>query len=270
MHSFFEDVVRYTGTFYDEIVKLTPRMVIAIIVFSLFYLLSKSIRAFTSRRIQKRTEDLLLADFLGQTVQFVLLTAAFVMVLSILGLGQAASGILAGAGITAFVIGFAFKDIGENLLAGVMLAFSRPFSLGDKIKSDGHEGKVIGLTLRQTIIKTNDGYDIFLPNSSILKSPLINGTVDDLLRHEFEVVTHFEPNLYYKIPLIQAALTTVNGILHNPAPQVRLSQKDIDKISLKVMYWTPAHRPAEVPEVETDNLALIKTLEIIQPAETTA
>lgn len=267
MGHFFDDVLQYMSTFYVELVKLTPRMVIAAIEFSIVYLLSKSIRVFTSRRIQKRTEDLLLADFLGQTVQFILLTAAFVMALSILGLGQAAGSIVAGAGITAFVIGFAFKDIGENLLAGVMLAFSRPFSLGDKIKSDGHEGKVIGLTLRQTIIKTNDGYDIFLPNSSILKSPLINGTVDDLLRHEFEVTANFEPDLHIKIPLIQKALSEVKGVLHKPAPQVRLSQKDIGKIALKVMYWTPAHRPAEMPEVETDNLALLKTLEIIQPAD---
>lgn len=266
MNHFFEDVLQYISTFYEEIVKLTPRMVIAAIVFSIIYLLSKYIRGFTKRRIQKRTEDLLLADFLGQTVQFVLLTPAFVMVLSILGLGQAAGSIVAGAGITAFIIGFAFKDIGENLLAGVMLAFSRPFSLGDKIKSDGHEGKVIGLTLRQTIIKTNDGYDIFLPNSSILKSPLINGTVDDLLRHEFEVVANFETDLFNKIPLIQSALKEVKGILHDPEPQVRLSQKDIGTIALKIMYWTTAHRPAESPEVETDNLALLKTLEIIHPA----
>ena len=270
MHHFIDDVLVYISTFYGEIVKLTPRLLIAVVVFSLVYLLSKSIRGFTARRIHKRTQDLLLAGFLGQAVQFVLLTAAFVMALSILGLGQAAGSIVAGAGITAFIIGFAFKDIGENLLAGVMLAFSRPFSLGDKIKSDGHEGKVIGLTLRQTIIKTNDGYDIFLPNSSILKSPLINGTVDDLLRHEFEVVANFEPDLYHKIPMIQSALTEVKGVLHDPAPQVRLSQKDIDKIGLKVMYWTPAHRPAEIPEVETDNIALLKTLEIIQSVEPAA
>ncbi len=56
--------------------------------------------------------------------------------------------ILGAAGISAFVIGFAFKDIGENLLAGIILAFNRPFPLDDFIKTDDIEGSILEVSLR--------------------------------------------------------------------------------------------------------------------------
>ena len=57
--------------------------------------------------------------------------------LGIVGLGKAASGLLAGAGVSAFIIGFAFKDIGENFLAGIIMAFDRPFRIGDVVEIAG-------------------------------------------------------------------------------------------------------------------------------------
>jgi small conductance mechanosensitive channel len=62
-----------------------------------------------------------------------------------IGLGDAVAGLLAGAGVTAIIVGFAFKDIGENLLAGIMLAFNRPFNIGNVVEIDGFVGTVKAL-----------------------------------------------------------------------------------------------------------------------------
>ncbi|HAZ24509.1 MAG TPA: mechanosensitive ion channel protein MscS, partial [Algoriphagus sp.] len=97
------------------------------------------------------------------------------------------SGLLAGAGITAFVIGFALKDIGENFLAGILLAFKRPFKVGDTVDINGIRGVVLNLNLRDTQIKTPDGKDVFIPNATIIKNPLVNFTIDGFLRYDFIV-----------------------------------------------------------------------------------
>ena len=89
--------------------------------------------------------------------------------------------------LTAIVIGFAFKDIGENFLAGVMMAFNRPFRIGDTIKSGDVEGKIVELSLRDTHIKTFDGKDVYVPNGQILKNPVYNYTIDGFLRHQFSI-----------------------------------------------------------------------------------
>ena len=86
---------------------------------------------------------------------------ALLLVLTIIGLGGVATGLLSGAGVGAFVIGFAFKDIGENFLAGILMAFDRPFNVGDTVELGGEKGKVIALNLRNTQVKSFDGIRIF-------------------------------------------------------------------------------------------------------------
>ena len=61
----------------------------------------------------------------------------------ILGLTGIAGSLLAGAGIGAFILGFAFKDLGENFLAGMMLAFKWPFDTGDLVEINGFKGPVL-------------------------------------------------------------------------------------------------------------------------------
>lgn len=130
-------------------------------------------------------DDPLLADFLSKTVKAVILIAAGLIFLKTIGLGGTAGSLLAGAGVGAFILGFAFKDIGENFPAGIMLAFNRPFKVGDVVSLEGIEGKVSTMSLRYVHIKTADGRDIFIPNASIIKKPLINLTIDGDLRFDF-------------------------------------------------------------------------------------
>ncbi len=96
-----------------------------------------------------------------------------------LGLTGVAGGLLAGAGISAFIFGFAFKDIAENFLGGVILAFNRPFSLNDTIVIREFSGHIVALNFRTTHIKTFDEGDVFIPNSIVIKEPLTNLTRDE-------------------------------------------------------------------------------------------
>ena len=78
-----------------------------------------------------------------------------------MGLNGVAKGLLAGAGLSAFIFGFAFKDIAENFLGGLILAFNRPFSLNDTIQIRDFTGHVKALNFRTTHIKTFDEKDVF-------------------------------------------------------------------------------------------------------------
>jgi small-conductance mechanosensitive channel len=89
----------------------------------------------------------------------------------LLGLNAFTYRVLAGAGLLTFVIGFALKDIGENFLAGIILAFRSPFKLNDLIEVNNIVGFVKDINIREALIKTPDGKDVFLPNSIILNQP---------------------------------------------------------------------------------------------------
>ncbi|MBR7552348.1 mechanosensitive ion channel, partial [Mycobacterium tuberculosis] len=73
-------------------------------------------------------------------------------------------------------IGFAFKDIFQNLLSGILLLLSEPFRIGDQIISGNFEGTVEDIQIRATTIRTYDGRKVVIPNSQLYTSPMTVNT----------------------------------------------------------------------------------------------
>lgn len=160
--------------------------------------------------------------------------------LDALGLDGAVTKILAGAGLSAFILGFTLKDIGENFLAGILLAFKRPFQMGDLVETQGVKVRVIDMTLRETINKTLDGKDVFIPNAGILNNPLYNYSVNDFLRLEFGVELDNREDYKKAIPLIEKALTETEGVLRGSQQHATLASVEETKyhaLCLKVSFW---------------------------------
>lgn len=155
-----------------------------------------------------------------------------------IGLGFIATTIFTGAGIMTFVIGFAFKDIGENFLSGILMAFKSPFRIGDLIETQGIVGYAIELNLRETIIKSLDGKDVFIPNSQILNHPLFNYTIDGFLRYEFVVGVDYQENLLEVIDLMRDAVEKIPEVLDGEKrPTVFTDEFETNTINIKVIYW---------------------------------
>ncbi|NNK80391.1 MAG: mechanosensitive ion channel, partial [Flavobacteriales bacterium] len=170
---------------YSDLWEFIPGLIIALGVVLFFILLGKLVFVLFRKILDKRWKDSLLAGFIANVIKWAVYLIGFSAGLDIVGYGSILSGILAGAGIGAIIIGFAFKDIGENFLAGILLAFNRPFSTGDIIEVEGHKGTVRDLTLRAVHIRNAEGKDFYIPTSSILKNTLINYTRDGMLRLDF-------------------------------------------------------------------------------------
>lgn len=79
--------------------------------------------------------------------------------------------VLASLGIVSVAVGFAFKDVLENLLAGVLLLLRDPFRTGDQIQVAGYEGTVEGVTVRETLLRTYDGQQVLIPNAQVYINP---------------------------------------------------------------------------------------------------
>ena len=166
------------------------------------------------------------------------MTRGFLIFLKSVGLGAAATSIMATAGVSAFIIGFAFKDIGENFLAGIVMAFNRPFKVGDVIETNGIVGKIINLTLRDTEVKTFDGKDVHIPNAQILKQPLFNYTIDGFLRFDFQLGIDYYEDIQKATEIILREVGQITGILGgDKGPNVDISEFSSSKIMLKVYFW---------------------------------
>lgn len=173
--------------YWRQFLHLLPKLFIAIIVLAVGLAIANHISQLLGSRLRKRSHDALLADFLTNFTRWSLLLAGVLLAMHVLGLSGVASGLLAGAGLSAFIVGFALKDIAENFLAGMVLAFNRPFRIRDTVKVRDLTGEVEALNLRTTLVKTLDGKHIFLPNALVLREPLTNYTRDGYIREDFLV-----------------------------------------------------------------------------------
>lgn len=227
----------------------------------LFLFLSRKSRTFLRRKLVLKMDDDLLANFLAGVFASIVILVGIMIVLRIIGLTGVVSGLLAGAGISAFIIGFALKDIGENFLAGIMLAFKRPFKVGDIIDINGIRGTVLSLNLRDTQIKTLDGKDVFIPNSILIKNPLINFTIDGFLRYDFMVGLDYGCDYQHGMNVIEAALRGVSGILENRKKvTVRVSEMAESTLNIEVNFWvdTLDHTIAD-PDIQSAAILSVLT-----------
>ena len=234
-----EKMVSILNSYWENFLYLLPKIAIAVIVFIIILIIASKISQLVRKAASLRMDDPLIVNFLGRITRWSLIVSGLILCMFLLGLGGIAGGLIAGAGVSAIIIGFAFKDIGENFLAGIILAFSRPYNIGDKVETGSTYGIVRALDLRNTHIKTFDGKDVYVPNAMVLKNPLINYTRDGFLRYEFLVGIDYDDNIQHAIEVVLKAASSVEGVLAgDKAPQVQINELSTSTINLVVYIWT--------------------------------
>lgn len=249
---FTEELWQVLHRYYLSFIEILPKLVLAVVLLLIFIFAARQVRRKLIPRLTRNTNDELLTGFLADTGYWLVLILGVSVALGAIGFDGAVTNILAGAGLSAFILGFALKDIGENFLAGILLAFKRPFQIGDLVETQSVKGRIVDMTLRETIIKTTDGKHVFVPNAGILNNPLYNYSVDNFLRLEFNVDLKDQSNFKKAIPLIILTLADTGGILNEGEhkPTADIDQSDTKSTSLKVNFWINS------PAVETDSPAI--------------
>jgi small-conductance mechanosensitive channel len=214
-----------------------PTIIFSIIIFIIGLLIIKLINKYAKKIIVAKANDPLVADFILSIISLALTVILFVICLGILGFDDVTNKVLAAAGLSTFIIGFALKDIGENFLAGILMAFQRPFRIGDLIQIDNVKGRVIEMSLRSTTIKTLDGIDAYIPNASILKNNLENFTIDELMRNDFILSVSHDDRIDEAFDMIDAILKENEFVLNIPTHAVLVDKIENDIVNIGIYYW---------------------------------
>lgn len=234
----YDKIVQSFEKFWESMIAKLPDLLVGIVVLVVFVVLGNLLYRIFRRRIQTRLKDSIISSFLGEFLKWAFYGIGIMFLLFNLGLGGLAGSLMAGAGVTAIIVGFAFKDIAENFLSGILLAMNRPFIIGDIIEVEGNKGPVLHVDLRTTQIKTIDGRDIYIPNSMMVKNIFTNYTRDGYLRLDFLVGLDFNEDVDKVRKMIMDHLKKQSDILPEPAPNVALNELGESSISVKVMFWT--------------------------------
>ena len=250
-----ESLINYWNMFVQSL----PRIGFAVTILVLTYFIA----GYVSRTIQKRfvnaDHDPLFVRFLSKTTKVVLIIIGIILAMQAMGLSGIAQGLLAGAGLSAFIFGFAFKDIAENFLGGLILAFNRPFSLDDTIQIRDFTGHVKALNFRTTHIKTFDEKDVFLPNSIVVKEPLINYTRGGQIRLDFVVGIAYEDDITEAISLIIKTISPTATIIKGKEPFTVVEELATSTVNLRTFFWADTFDYKKgVLEIKSEIIKLVK------------
>ena len=223
----------------NNLIDQLPQIAVGILIVVLGILIAGWIGRFARRRISAKTEDPLMSKFLGTAIKYAFIIITIMLALRAAGLGGIAAGILTAAGASAVVLGFAFKDIGENFIAGIILAFNRPFDVDDTVMIGSNFGKVKTLDLRYTKLKTFDGKDVYIPNSDVLTEPVTNYTEDGFFRWDFIIGIAYEDNIEGAKETVLKALEQEPNVINDDIHENFVIEDELatSTVNLKVFFW---------------------------------
>ncbi len=219
------------------IVNLIPKLIAALIIFFGVIYVGKIANKLINNILNKSDISDIHFNLYLKISKIFFLFIATILFLNIIGLKSIAAGLFAGGGIITVILGFAFREIGENLFAGILLSFNRPFKKGDFIKSSNFEGTVKAIEIRSTHIRSSDGQDIFVPSSQIYKNTLINYTKDGLRRFSLNIGISYDSDVNLACKIINQEINKIPGVLKTPKASASLNQMLPSYIEIGMSFW---------------------------------
>lgn len=184
----------------------------------------------------------------------------FYLALQTAGLSGLATTIIGGTGVLGIVIGFAFKDIAENYLSGLLLAIRSPFTKGDDVSVAGFDGYVQSLNMRGTTILDYDGNLVLIPNSMVITSVIRNRTTSPNTRVMFTIGIGYSDSVSRSQELILQAMNEVPAILKDPAPFTVVSQLTSSTVNLNTYFWLDTTKNSKL---KTLSAAIARSKELL-------
>jgi small-conductance mechanosensitive channel len=218
-----------------------PNLAIALLVFLVFLAAAwaaKGIVASVARRRNRADLGVLLGSF----VRWAIIVFGLLVVATIIFPSVKPADALATLGIGSVAVGFAFKDILQNWLSGLLLLYRQPFQIGDQIKSGDFEGTVERIEARATLIKTYDGQRVVIPNSDIYTRAVTVRTAFSKRRTEYDIGVGYGDDLDKACRLIREAVGDIEGVAAEPAPEAFPWVLDASSVNIKVRWWTDSRK----------------------------
>ena len=251
--SIYQQVVQTTNDLGTDLVQRTPYFVAALIVFAIFWLLSIIFKKAIHKLLGARQRHQNLVKVFQRVGGALILFIGFMIAMVIAIPGFTPAKLIGALGIGSVAIGFAFKDIFQNLLSGILLLLSEPFRIGDQIISGDYEGTVEDIKIRATTIKTYDGRQVVIPNSDLYTSALTVNTAYKQRRLQVAVGIGYDDDIEGAKAEIIRALEDATTVSRIQKPSVIATGFGDSSIDLMVRWFiddgTQANKVASIHEV---------------------
>lgn len=251
----FESASQVTNVAYssvDNLVKSVieqlPYIASGIVVLAFFWLLSKIFKKIFWATSSRTKLDNRLRILFSRLIGILILVLGIFTALTVIVPSFRFGDLIAGLGFTSFIVGFATKDILNNLLSGVLILWKQPFKIGDYIFVKDKQGKVEYIGVRATTLKMDDGERILMPNGEMYSQPLVIRGAGAARRMKLKIIIGYDAEIEQAKAKIIAALNDVGGVVADPTPSVYVTDLASEGVDLSIYFWinTNEHSPLAV------------------------
>lgn len=235
------EIEESASSLWESTLDFVPRIGVAAVIVAVGWAASRGVRWLLHRYLERRQTPSF-ATVMSKIGGWVFLTVVVLIAMAITFPSVRPVDLLAGLGFFSIAVGFAFQDILENTLSGMLLLFRQPFRSGDQIEVMGQSGTVEGITIRETRIIRFDGELVVIPNRDVYKNEIVVHTYRADHRQQFVVGIAYENDAAEATEVIVAALRSVDGIRLEPPPTALVENLNVSTVDIVAMFWTSARR----------------------------
>lgn len=225
------------GGLIESLIVMLPNIALAIVVFIVFFFAARWLKIFVKRLTRRHRQARNLGMVLGRLAQGAVILIGLFVALSIIIPTFKAGDLIQLLGISGVAIGFAFRDILQNFLAGILILLTEPFQIDDQIVFKDFEGTVENIQTRATTIKTYDGRRIVIPNSELFTNSVTVNTAYDSRRMEYDFGIGYGDDVEQAKQLMLETIDSIDGILKDPAPDVFLLELGESSVNIRARWW---------------------------------
>lgn len=237
---------------------LLPNIVLALIVFAIFFFAATAIRRLVRRLTRNRHHARNLGLVLGRLAQGATMLLGLFVSLSIVIPTFRAGDLVQLLGISGVAIGFAFRDILQNFLAGILILLTEPFQIDDQIVFKNFEGTVESIETRATTIRTYDGRRIVIPNSELFTNSVTVNTAFENRRLEYDIGIGYGDDIDQAKQLILQAIDSVDSVLKDPIPEALVMDLAESTVNIRARWWIKPPRRADALNSRDKVISAIK------------
>ena len=219
----------------DLAIRWGINLVLAIVIFIIGKWIARWIQRTFQKLLKKRDVDPVLVDFLGTVVYALILIAAIIAAVDVMGIP--ATSFLAILGAAGLAIGLALKDSLSNFASGVMLVLFRPFGKGDLVDAGGIMGVVEEISLVSTLMVTPDNKQIIVPNSLMYSSAITNYSAKDTRRVDMVIGVGYDDDLKVAADVLKKVCSEHPKVLDTPETKIFINNLGDSAVDFVVRPW---------------------------------
>mgnify|MGYP005991668873 CR=1 FL=1 len=250
-------IIERLDNWLDGLVRLLPNIAVAIVLMVIFYFIARLVKRIIINRTAKSGRENL-GTVAGGFVKSVILVAGFLLAATIVIPTLKPGDLIAGLGVSSVAIGFAFQDILQNWLAGLLILLRQPFEVDDQIVVNGFEGSVERIETRATIIKQYNNERVVIPNSDIYTNAVKVKTANAIIRSQYDIGVGYGDDMQEAVDVIRKAMKGIEGVDATREVEVLPWDLAASWVTIRIRWWTDSQR-SSVVKVHARVMQQVKT-----------